>query len=218
MLRHHWYVSQSVLSRTGPLIRCSAIFLPGDIKVLEHCPNIMEFSGIETGITGEFPGSFFRRPVLSQIVPRKIIGDIVVLQHCPNIKEFRGERTGITGTFPGSFFRRPVRSQIVSRKNPGDIVVLQHRPNIEKFKAAGTGITGTFPGSFFREKPSALPGSFFRGQSTHTSFRENSSGDIAVLANCKSLSVFVTEKCSGITGTFPGSFSPLTNLSAKNPT
>ena len=42
----------------------------------------------------------------------------------------------------------------------------------------------------------------FADQSAHESFRENSSGDIAVLANCKSLSVFYANRCEGITGKF----------------
>jgi hypothetical protein len=33
-----------------------------------------------------------------------------------------------------------------------------------------------------------------------------SSGDIGVLANCKSLSVFDAQFCSGITGKFPAHF------------
>ena len=51
------------------------------------------------------------------------------------------------------------------------------------------GITGKFLGSLFREK-------------SYESFRENSLGDIAVLANCKSLSVFSALNCRGITGKF----------------
>ena len=35
----------------------------GDIKVLEHCPNITEFYGSDTSITGEFLGTFLREPV-----------------------------------------------------------------------------------------------------------------------------------------------------------
>jgi len=52
----------------------------------------------------------------------------------------------------------------------------------------------------------SFPDRFFEDQSAHKSFRENSSGDIAALANCKSLSAFYAYNCRGITGTFPGSF------------
>ena len=54
-----------------------------------------------------------------------------------------------------------------------------------------TGVTGKF-----------LSDRSFADQSAHESFRENSSGDIAVLANCKSLSVFNAIGCQGITGKF----------------
>ena len=72
-------------------------------------------------------------------------------------------------------------------------MVLQHCPNIEKFIGDCTGITGKL-----------LSDRSFRGadQSAYNSFRENSSGDIAVLANCKSLSVFNAYQCPGITGKF----------------
>ena len=43
-------------------------------------------------------------------------------------------------------------------------------------------------------------------QSVDTIFREMSSGDIGVLANCKSLSVFSFSCCHGITGKFPAHF------------
>jgi len=42
----------------------------------------------------------------------------------------------------------------------------------------------------------------FADQSAHESLRENSSGDIVVLANCKSLSVFNAQLLPGITGKF----------------
>ena len=41
-------------------------------------------------------------------------------------------------------------------------------------------------------------------------FRELSSGDIRVLANCKDLSVFKVSRCSNITGKFRRSFSRVT--------
>ena len=90
----------------------------GDIAVLANCKFLSRFQADGcTGITGTFPGSFFRRPVRLRIVPRKILGDIVVLQHCPNIKEFWGRDTGITGKFLSDrSFRGPVRSRIVPRK------------------------------------------------------------------------------------------------------
>ena len=42
----------------------------------------------------------------------------------------------------------------------------------------------------------------FADQSAYKSSREKSSGDIAALANCKSLSVFNASRCRGITGKF----------------
>ena len=46
----------------------------GDIVVLQHCPNIKEFYGSKTSITGKFLSDrSFRGPVRSQIVPRKIL-------------------------------------------------------------------------------------------------------------------------------------------------
>ena len=68
-------------------------------------------------------------------------------------------------------------------------MVLQHCPNIKEFWGGHTGITGKF-----------LSDRSFADQSAHESFRENSSGDIAVLANCESLSVFNAIRCQGITG------------------
>ena len=46
----------------------------------------------------------------------------------------------------------------------------------------------------------------FADQSAHTPFLEFSAGDIGVLANCKSLSVFDVRWCPGITGKVLGTF------------
>ena len=70
-------------------------------------------------------------------------------------------------------------------------MVLQHSPNNKEFHGTDTRITGKF-----------LSDRSFADQFAHESFRENSSGDIAVLANCKSLSVFGALGCTGITGKF----------------
>ena len=88
--------------------------------------------------------------------------------------------------------------------------LFQHTPmaTVIDVRETGVGVTGKF-----------LSDRSFADLSAHKSFRENYSGNIAVLANCKSLSVFNANRCRGITGKFLGSFfsraSPLTNRSAK---
>ena len=55
----------------GPLTNRSEKIL-GGIVAVQHCPNIEEFNGSVTGITGKFLSDrSFRGPVRSQIVPRK---------------------------------------------------------------------------------------------------------------------------------------------------
>jgi hypothetical protein len=79
----------------------------------------------------------------------------------------------------------------------GDIKVLEHCPNITQFFARETAITGEENSRTFPQRRTSYPKSCFR---------ERSSGDIGVLANCKALSVFHVEHCRGITGKFPGLF------------
>ena len=136
----------------------------------------------------------------------------MVLQHCSNIKEFYGYNTRITGKFLSyrSFVDQSAHESF-REKSYVALLFVELPPDFTQFLFF-VQVTSLFSSTrpWPRLSTSATPTSLvsfsrivlFADQSAHESFRENSSGDIAVLANCKSLSVFDADWCRGITGKF----------------
>ena len=77
----------------------------GDIVVLQHCPNIKEFDGSNTSITGKFLSDrSLSGPVRSQIVPRKILRGTSLRKLPPDFTQLlffsSGDKTAIQRALP----------------------------------------------------------------------------------------------------------------------
>ena len=127
-------------------------------------------------------------------------GDISVLAHCKSLSEFSVFYCyAVTGRqippyLPSCFFLEAIfADDVCCRCFAGDIQVFENTPSMTTINLSSTKCTGkdTFYAHLFLVD---------HLNATNMHMCECSTGDISVLAHCKSLSFFNAFKCNGATG------------------